>query len=86
MALADWEQIPDRALKSAVTILHRVAFVFKSPAMLYHVSLRTARGPVERHHRRVGLSLRGRRLALAKCPSPKWSQPSRSAEDVAAAV
>lgn len=48
MALADWEQIPDRALKSAVTILHRVAFVFKSPAMLYHVSLWVARGAFTR--------------------------------------
>ena len=38
MALVDWERIPDRALKSAVTILHRIAFVLKAPAMLYHVS------------------------------------------------
>lgn len=38
IVLSDWEKIPGRALKSAVTLLHRIAFGCKSPAMLYQVS------------------------------------------------
>lgn len=36
--LTDWEQITTRALKSAVTLLHRIAFGCKMAAMLYQVS------------------------------------------------
>lgn len=38
IVLADWKKITSRALKSAVTILHRISFGCKSPAMLYQVS------------------------------------------------
>lgn len=38
IVLGDWEKITTRALKSAVAILHRIAFGCKSPAMLYQVS------------------------------------------------
>lgn len=35
--LADWEKLDARSVKSAVTLLHRIAFNCKSPAMLYQV-------------------------------------------------
>lgn len=38
VVLADWEKITSRVLKSAVTLLHRIAFDCKCPAMLYQVS------------------------------------------------
>lgn len=37
--LSDWEHITTRALKSAVTILHRIAVGCKMPTMLYQVSI-----------------------------------------------
>ncbi|KAG4077692.1 hypothetical protein HA402_015735 [Bradysia odoriphaga] len=39
IVLADWEKITTRALKSAVTILHRISFGCKVPAMMYQASL-----------------------------------------------
>lgn len=38
VVLADWEKLPTRAIKSAVTILHRIAVGCKVPAMLFQVS------------------------------------------------
>lgn len=40
VVLSDWEQIPTKSLKAAVTILHRIAYGCSCPAMLYQVSLR----------------------------------------------
>lgn len=39
VVLTDWEQIPTKSLKAAVTILHRIAYGCSCPAMLYQVSL-----------------------------------------------
>ena len=38
VVLSDWEQIPTKSLKAAVTILHRIAYGCSCPAMLYQVS------------------------------------------------
>lgn len=37
VVLSDWEQIPIRVIKSAVTLLHRIAFGSKMPVMLFQV-------------------------------------------------
>lgn len=39
IVLGDWEQLSPRILKSAVTLLHRISFNCKSPAMLYQVNI-----------------------------------------------
>lgn len=39
VVLTDWEKIPTKSLKAAVTILHRIAYGCSCPAMLYQVSL-----------------------------------------------
>ncbi|XP_059218459.1 protein timeless homolog [Stomoxys calcitrans] len=39
VVLADWEQIPTKSLKAAVTILHRIAYGCSCPAMLYQAKL-----------------------------------------------
>ncbi|XP_055324474.1 protein timeless homolog [Sitodiplosis mosellana] len=39
VVLTDWERLPARIIKSAVTILHRIAFGCKVPIMLFQVSL-----------------------------------------------
>ncbi|TMW48117.1 hypothetical protein DOY81_006803 [Sarcophaga bullata] len=39
VVLSDWEQIPTKSLKSAVTILHRIAYGCSCPAMLYQAKL-----------------------------------------------
>jgi len=38
LVLTDWTQIPTKALKAAVTILHRIAYGCSCPGMLYQVS------------------------------------------------
>lgn len=39
VVLTDWNHIPTKSLKAAVTILHRVAVACCCPAMLYHAKL-----------------------------------------------
>ncbi|XP_001998905.3 protein timeless homolog [Drosophila mojavensis] len=39
IVLTDWAQIPTRALKAAVTILHRIAYGCSCPGMLYQAKL-----------------------------------------------
>ncbi|XP_037818705.1 protein timeless homolog, partial [Lucilia sericata] len=39
VVLSDWEQIPTKSLKAAVTILHRIAYGCSCPAMLYQAKL-----------------------------------------------
>lgn len=39
LVLTDWTQIPSKALKAAVTILHRIAYGCSCPGMLYQVSV-----------------------------------------------
>ncbi|EDW59287.1 protein timeless homolog isoform X1 [Drosophila virilis] len=39
LVLTDWTQIPTRALKAAVTILHRIAYGCSCPGMLYQAKL-----------------------------------------------
>ncbi|XP_031631724.1 protein timeless homolog [Contarinia nasturtii] len=39
VVLTDWERLPARTIKSAVTLLHRIAFGSKVPIMLFQVSL-----------------------------------------------
>lgn len=39
LALADWEKMQTRTLKATVSILHKIAVVSKSPAMLYQAKL-----------------------------------------------
>lgn len=39
LVLTDWNHIPTKSLKAAVTILYRIAVACSCPAMLYHVSI-----------------------------------------------
>ncbi|XP_075147569.1 circadian regulator timeout [Haematobia irritans] len=39
VVLSDWEKIPTKSLKAAVTILHRIAYGCSCPAMLYQANL-----------------------------------------------
>ncbi|XP_039970840.1 protein timeless homolog [Bactrocera tryoni] len=39
LVLTDWNHIPTKSLKAAVTILHRIAVACSCPAMLYHAKL-----------------------------------------------
>ncbi|XP_060645851.1 protein timeless homolog [Drosophila nasuta] len=39
LVLTDWTQIPTKALKAAVTILHRIAYGLSCPGMLYQAKL-----------------------------------------------
>ncbi|XP_073819591.1 uncharacterized protein [Musca autumnalis] len=39
VVLTDWEKIPTKSLKAAVTILHRIAYGCSCPAMLYQAKL-----------------------------------------------
>lgn len=38
VVLSDWERLPARTIKSAVTLLHRIAFGCKVPIMLFQVN------------------------------------------------
>lgn len=40
VVLSDWERLPARIIKSAVTLLHRIAFGCKVPIMLFQVSIK----------------------------------------------
>lgn len=37
VVLSDWERLPVRTIKSAITLLHRIAFGCKVPIMLFQV-------------------------------------------------
>lgn len=37
VVLSDWERLPARTIKSAITLLHRIAFGCKVPIMLFQV-------------------------------------------------
>lgn len=37
VVLGDWERLPARTIKSAITLLHRIAFSCKVPIMLFQV-------------------------------------------------
>uniref|UniRef100_A0A1A9Z728 TIMELESS_C domain-containing protein n=1 Tax=Glossina pallidipes TaxID=7398 RepID=A0A1A9Z728_GLOPL len=39
VVLSDWEQIPSKSLRAAVTILHRIGYGCSCPAMLYQAKL-----------------------------------------------
>ncbi|XP_037891579.1 protein timeless homolog [Glossina fuscipes] len=39
IVLSDWEQIPSKSLRAAVTILHRIGYGCSCPAMLYQAKL-----------------------------------------------
>ncbi|KAL7724650.1 hypothetical protein ACLKA6_008651 [Drosophila palustris] len=63
LVLTDWAQIPTKALKAAVTILHRIAFGCSCPGMLYQAKLfrifqqvfSVERDPHQEELRRLGI-------------------------------
>lgn len=48
VVLGDWEHLSNQIIKSAVTLLHRIAFGCKMPVMLFQVKIQQRKAQIDR--------------------------------------